>query len=255
MIKKTVLLGLAPLLCLGSLRAWKSFVVAASGKAKFLARALFLVCLLGQVQQAECMNLLKGFLGLWQFFSKTPNAQHVDVCPLAITADDDDLITAVEKNDYAGVCKLLECGADPNACDGDWTVLHRACWNCNLPIISALLKYGANIEAKSRKSGKTPFFMACIDSIWVAKNIHPHLEVAELLVSCGANINPVWGVRRETPLHVACYECRENELRFCEVAKFLVQHGANLDIPNRDGKTPRQTVAGSSCLQGLSLKK
>ena len=96
----------------------------------------------------------------------------------------------------------------------------------------------------------------------LAALIEKQTKVAEILLEYGANVN-VRGLRKRTPLHKAIYNvgivqsllnkgadinCRQDDLRTplhlaaqcgeLEVARVLIEHKADVDSQDREGKTP-----------------
>ena len=63
-----------------------------------------------------------------------------------------------------------------------------------------------------------------------------HLEVAQVLVTGGANVNAVSTALR-TPLHIACY--RGNK----EMIMYLLSHEANINLQEKEGNTPAHILA------------
>jgi hypothetical protein len=63
-----------------------------------------------------------------------------------------------------------------------------------------------------------------------------HLEVARLLIERGANVN---AANRDgnTPLHVSAFMCR------AEIVQLLLDHGGSLDTKNHRGETPIDVVS------------
>ena len=82
----------------------------------------------------------------------------------------------------------------PNETDYDYlTPLHIACFSGHVSCARLLIKFGAQINARSIDGG-TPLCGAC------ASGNH---ELVELLISNGASVNPVHSL--STPLHEAAF--------------------------------------------------
>ena len=113
---------------------------------------------------------------------------------------------------------LLERGAQP-------TGLYAAGWWEDIKILNMLIDAGADKEVVV---GVTPF-LAC----WGWKRF----KAAKALALKGANVN-VQDQRGRTALHIGLEKEFDPSL-----LKWLVQHGASPDIPDRDGVTPLQKAA------------
>jgi ankyrin repeat protein len=122
---------------------------------------------------------------------------------------------AVAKGRNLTVVKLLlSRGAKP-------TGLYAAGWWEDIDILNMLIDAGANVE---EASGATPF-LAC----WGWKKF----DAAKALALKGANVN-VQDERGRTALHIGIEKEFDPAL-----LKWLYQHGASADIPDRDGVTAR----------------
>lgn len=84
------------------------------------------------------------------------------------------LIQAVIHNDVDNVRKLLESGADPNACQdhAKVTPLHFAAQHNATDVVPLLITAGANLHAKTFPDNQTPLDIA---------KIHHHKEMENLL--------------------------------------------------------------------------
>lgn len=114
---------------------------------------------------------------------------------------------------------LLDAGADPNAAGkpDNMTPLHVACEEGKLSFVRALIKAGANVDAKA-KGDLTPLHYAAE---------HNHSDIIDVLVKDGhATIDPV-NSKGFTPLYIACV--RGN----LEAAKRLLQLGADIKAGTR----------------------
>src|SRR5690242_5601993 len=65
-----------------------------------------------------------------------------------------------------------------------------------------------------------------------------HVEIAKLLLDNGADVNAV-GIRGFTPLHSAAWSGRT------DVAKVLIAHGANVNAGDENGETPLVWASGA----------
>jgi ankyrin repeat protein len=113
---------------------------------------------------------------------------------------------------------LLKRGAKP-------TGLYAAGWWEDIPILNTLVDAGADME---EAGGETPF-LAC----WGWKRF----KAAKALALKGASVN-VQDKRGRTALHIGIEKEFEPAL-----LKWLVQHGASPDIPDREGVTAREKAS------------
>ncbi|GAB0093555.1 protein fem-1 homolog A [Sergentomyia squamirostris] len=70
--------------------------------------------------------------------------------------------------------------------------------------------------------------------------IFPSLEVAELLLTCGADVN-ARNESRSTPLHIAAMPYNFN----VRLVHTLLEHGAHLDQPNKADDRPMNMISGN----------
>jgi ankyrin repeat protein len=94
------------------------------------------------------------------------------------TRIDREMFQAARENNLSEVRRLFSVGVDVNAKgDGDWTLLHWACFEGHVQVVVELLKHGANIEAKD-SNGRRPLHWAVMEG---------QLAVVKALLSGGAN--------------------------------------------------------------------
>lgn len=141
-----------------------------------------------------------------------------------ITEDLTILHLAVFRNENPEVIRLLiRWGADVNAKSGFdlRTPLHAAASSNNGAITSLLLEHGANIHVKDRY-GETPLHRAARSN---------DVAVVSLLIEQWPNIHSKndWG---ETPLHLAA------EQNGAAVVSLLIEQGANIHAKDDSGETP-----------------
>ena len=165
-------------------------------------------------------------------------------------------------NGYTDILRcFIENGADINACGTyhNCTPLMLAIENGHANAVNVLLQYGANV-ARTDDSGFTALHYAC------EYNGSP--EVLSFLISNGADVdarssyNPVFSVPSEngyadmkaarvrtvntssdngvTPLMIAARESHLN------VVTFLIKEGADVSLPDYDGRTALHFAVGSS---------
>jgi len=135
---------------------------------------------------------------------------------------------------------LLDKGADIEAkCDVgilDWSdehrggmPLHTAVRYGSVEVAKLLLDRGANIEAHDDYE-ETPLHHAACDQP----------AAVELLIDRGAQIN-VRSTSGQTPLHHAAQQCGDKYL-----VEMLLNHGADMEIKNSLGETPLHSAARNS---------
>lgn len=108
---------------------------------------------------------------------------------------------------------------------GGQTALHRAAFYGRVDTAELLIEYGADVNAKDRQFGSTPAHTAA------AKGA---LEVLKVLLDGGADPNA--GSDFGQPLHLAAWY---GHLR---TVAMLVSRGADIDVQNSDGLTPREVA-------------
>ncbi|MEW6357124.1 MAG: ankyrin repeat domain-containing protein [Planctomycetota bacterium] len=219
-------------------------------------------------------------------------------------------LNAASRLDIPQMERLLAAGVDVNV-QGDhgwyvgWNALHCAVWNtyANTKALEFLIARGANVNAKN-VSGFTPLFYCetvFSASVLLKNGVHvdarankangmitalfwmQNPDVAQLLISSGANVNMVsmWG---DTPL---CYATQRSDLRLVKVliangadvnanggaplreaaldgdvqfVAFLISKGANLEARNADGKTAMhyaalESISSRAAVVALFLSK
>jgi ankyrin repeat protein len=136
---------------------------------------------------------------------------------------------------------LLEHGADVNARDSNHrTPLFLAMQHETSNLARFLLENGADPDLKN-KAGKAPLhiLLGIQDSSWDGRyhsTVHI-LVVAQLLLEDGADVNTRDNIHN-TPLFLAMRHEASNLVRF------LLEHGANPNLQNKEGKTPLHKLFG-----------
>lgn len=160
---------------------------------------------------------------------------------------------AAMNSNPAVAAALLEAGADVNAPRGGFTPLHQAALsNSNPAVVTLLIATGADVNARDGL-GFTP--------LHAAARYNPHPEIITTLLAAGAEVNaraPAGGIGPEggrasdlTPLFEAVFRpalwshysgpwpTRGN----VQVIEALLRAGADLEQPDRTGRTPLHAAA------------
>lgn len=136
--------------------------------------------------------------------------------------------TAITRDNYVAVRKLLQQGLDPNAVDERGRpALVKAMQLESLRVVQELLKApGIRIDDAS-PAGETALMHACIKG---------HLDVVQQMLAMGARINqPGW-----TPLHYAASADTEHSVT---IAQLLLDQHAYIDAESPNKSTPLMLAA------------
>ena len=143
---------------------------------------------------------------------------------------------------------LIERGANLNAIDDTHhTPLH---WASNKETAELLIDAGANINAKTKRTGETLLFSAAHGAAQGAsKSYRTYLDLTKMLIAKGANVNvklksgsmindnePYRDKSGDTVLHKVVRSYSEKHAS--EVAELLFTNGANINERNIRGNTP-----------------
>ena len=152
------------------------------------------------------------------------------------------LVAAVQGNQLAAVKYLLAHGADPNA----WTRINLrvpegaayspmfvAASQGNREILGYLKSHGADVNAEWMRE-RSPSQTALGASILAGD-----LQGTQLLIEYGANVNLV-PKRGDLPLIQTVFAPKNN----VELAQLLLRYGADPDLKNVEGVTPRRQSRG-----------
>ncbi|ETK84346.1 hypothetical protein F441_10864 [Phytophthora nicotianae CJ01A1] len=110
------------------------------------------------------------------------------------------------------------------------------CVSSVIAVIKLLLKFGANVNARSQ-DGKTALHCSTFDDAY---------EVAKVLLDAGATINAV-DENGRTPLHYCVHEGG------LQVTDLLLSRGANIDAENKDGVSPLKLMVQRANVNTLQL--
>ena len=168
---------------------------------------------------------------------------------------------------------LVEHGVDVNAPDKDRdTPLHSACFSGKLDIARELLRNGATATAMNG-GGETPLHVISRGEFESQDGAH----LARLLLEHGADVNAA-DKDGDTPIHSACCQGKlgiaqellnhgaatnakntlgETPLHVVStvgvhVARLLLEHGVDVDIPDKHNRTP---LGAASCHGNLEIAR
>ena len=129
---------------------------------------------------------------------------------------------------------LIERGANVNAIDDTHhTPLH---WASNKETAELLIDSGANVNAKTKRTGETLLFSATHGAAQGAsKSYRTYLDLTKMLIAKGANVN-VKLKSGDTVLHQVVRSYSEKHAS--EVSELLIANGAKINERNIRGNTP-----------------
>ena len=129
---------------------------------------------------------------------------------------------------------LIERGANVNAIDDTHhTPLH---WASNKETAELLIDSGANVNAKTKRTGETLLFSATHGAAQGAsKSYQTYLDLTKILIAKGANVN-VKLKSGDTVLHQVVRSYSEKHAS--EVSELLIANGAKINERNIRGNTP-----------------
>jgi ankyrin repeat protein len=150
------------------------------------------------------------------------------------------------------VAFLADLGADLDLADGDgMTPLLHAGMRSHVPTVEMLLKRGAHIE-KPGQQGYPPLALAIAEA---------KFEVAKALMQGGADIQTPVGPDQLTPLMIAASQVSPGEgaiflpgsTRPIDIARALIERGANVNAQSREGVTPLMIAAARNVAPMIGL--
>jgi ankyrin repeat protein len=162
---------------------------------------------------------------------------------------------------------LIRAGADIELSGfGGVHPLHSAAMAGQAKVVSILLKSGAKADSLDN-IGRTPLLsfasgdIGDLDTLTALLDggadpnlldglFHPldyaamngRAKMADLLIAFGANIDAKDNLYGETPLHLAIYANTEVPFIHLEVARLLIERGADVNAKDKNGQTPMDYV-------------
>ncbi|MBN2037987.1 MAG: ankyrin repeat domain-containing protein [Chitinispirillaceae bacterium] len=142
---------------------------------------------------------------------------------------------AVFSGDTANILNLIKKGVSIERCLTDETyiydILYAALISRNLELIKFVLKNRmyTSVNETYNEDAESPLTLACD----LPNNLEA-LEIANLLISLGANANGVGESGGERTLYPLITSINHNNI---ELTKLLLKHGAKKDVKNEYGET------------------
>lgn len=177
------------------------------------------------------------------------------------------LYSAILQGSVSGVKTAIKAGADANRKMFYSSAIIDAANSSSPHVMAVLIKAGANVNARGF-NGETPLYLAARSLLWseslcaillsagarvnaktktnstalhVASLLHKE-ETVKILLNFGAKVNEQDSEGR-TPLHCALLASNSiNYLATVGTIEELLKAGADIDIPDKDGLTPRSVV-------------
>jgi ankyrin repeat protein len=161
---------------------------------------------------------------------------------------------------------LLDYGADPNArlnapvlyrhhSAGDGTLgegatpFLRAAKNADLPLMRLLVEHGANPLLMTKNQTTSVMFAAGTAGgglgATIRVTVRERIEAIALCLDRGVDINAV-NSNGQSALHIAVQSSDD-------IVSFLAQHGARLDLKDKQGRTPLDVALGAGGRGGPSV--
>ena len=146
------------------------------------------------------------------------------------------LTLAAESGHYAACEQLLNAGAEPNGVSINGSrPLDTAVTHLRVRIMRLLIKHRAAVDGRSWYFDQTPLVTACGPTRTTKYGAcKERLQAAKLLLSKGADVH---ACAYDDPGHTALFRAVLT-LHDLPLIELLLAHGANPNIPDRNGNTP-----------------
>ncbi|MEM1394776.1 MAG: ankyrin repeat domain-containing protein [Cyanobacteria bacterium P01_H01_bin.150] len=157
-----------------------------------------------------------------------------------------DIYQIIQAGDIAGVREFIASGADVNQVEKNngWTLLDIAANNGFTEIVNLLLQNENYVNREKNKRFHEALFMPIVRG---------HIDIVKAFIAAGADVNYLWSCG--SGLHYAIHHSR------LEIIELLLANGADINIrePEEDGKksTPLMETAyrGSSKIARILIEK
>ncbi|MEE9271578.1 MAG: ankyrin repeat domain-containing protein, partial [Candidatus Krumholzibacteria bacterium] len=158
--------------------------------------------------------------------TRKEDAARVTLLKQGITVDIRGVHRAAEEGNLQVVQQLLGAGVDPNA-DGDCArLLSRLVYKNHFDVMAALLERGGDPNPQVRPN------QGRATSPLIVATTRRNAAMVRLLLEHGAEVNYKDEKYERRALHHAAAD------GLLDIAKILIEHGADLDAVNYQGKTP-----------------
>ncbi|XP_012494169.1 PREDICTED: ankyrin repeat and SOCS box protein 9 isoform X2 [Propithecus coquereli] len=147
------------------------------------------------------------------------------------------LFNACVSGSQACVNVLLQHGASPHPESDLASPIHEAAKRGHVECVESLIAHGSNIDHNISHLG-TPLYLACENQ---------QIACAKKLLESGASVNQGRGL--DSPLHAVARTCSG------ELARLLMDFGADTQAKNAEGKSPVELVPPESPLAQLFLQR
>lgn len=162
------------------------------------------------------------------------------------------LTSAARQRHDQTIALLIELGADPNKADANGlTPLAAALMRDHVPSIKKLVEHGAKLDVPGQQ-GYRPLALALAEKKY---------EAAKALMDAGADVSVASGEEKLTPLMIIAAQTGPAEgsiflpgsTRPTDIAKVLVEHGADINAQAANGMTALMIAATNNSAPMIGL--